>query len=46
VLRGPGEFLGQKQSGLPPFRFGDLTKDWDLIERARAMVKASVDLAG
>src|SRR5438034_4289764 len=24
-LRGPGELLGHQQSGLPPFRFGDLS---------------------
>ena len=34
-LRGPGELLGQQQSGLPRFRFGDLTKDFDLIQQAR-----------
>ncbi len=34
-LRGPGELLGQEQSGLPSFRFGDLVRDRELIERAR-----------
>ena len=34
-LRGPGELLGQEQSGLPPFRFGDLRRDLDLIQMAR-----------
>src|SRR6266404_4654848 len=34
-LRGPGELLGQQQSGLPNFRFGDLRVDWDLIVQAR-----------
>ena len=34
-LRGPGELLGQEQSGLPPFRFGDLRRDLDLIKMAR-----------
>jgi ATP-dependent DNA helicase RecG len=34
-LRGPGELLGQQQSGLPNFRFGDLRADWDLIVQAR-----------
>ena len=34
-LRGPGELLGQRQSGLPRFRFGDLTGDMDLIRQAR-----------
>jgi ATP-dependent DNA helicase RecG len=34
-LRGPGELLGQEQSGIPRFRFGDLTKDLALVEQAR-----------
>jgi len=34
-LRGPGELLGQQQSGLPNFRFGNLTQDLDLILQAR-----------
>ena len=34
-LRGPGELVGQEQSGLPPFQFGDLRHDLDLIELAR-----------
>ena len=38
-LRGPGELLGQEQSGLPPFRFGDLAEDLDLIRQARELVK-------
>ncbi|MBI3853336.1 MAG: ATP-dependent DNA helicase RecG [Verrucomicrobia bacterium] len=37
-LRGPGELLGQQQSGLPRFRFGDLAGDRELIERARNLV--------
>jgi ATP-dependent DNA helicase RecG len=34
-LRGPGELLGQQQSGAPRFRFGDLATDLPLIEAAR-----------
>jgi ATP-dependent DNA helicase RecG len=34
-LRGPGELLGQQQSGAPKFRFGDLVGDLDLIKMAR-----------
>ncbi len=34
-MRGPGEFLGTRQHGLPDFRFGDLVKDRDLLMRAR-----------
>jgi ATP-dependent DNA helicase RecG len=36
-LRGPGELLGQQQSGAPRLRFGDLVKDLDLIRRAREL---------
>jgi len=39
-LRGPGELLGQQQSGLPRFRFGDLSRDWDLIVEARQVAAA------
>ena len=42
-LRGAGEFLGQQQSGAPRLRFGDLAADGELVERARALVKASLD---
>lgn len=37
TLRGPGELLGQAQSGLPQFRFGDLARDIALIEEARQL---------
>ena len=36
-LRGPGELLGQQQSGLPRLRFGDLVKDFDLVREARQL---------
>jgi ATP-dependent DNA helicase RecG len=36
VLRGPGEFLGARQSGAPLLRFADLERDTDLLEQARA----------
>ena len=39
-LRGPGELLGQEQSGTPRFRFGDLANDLMLIEQARELAKA------
>jgi ATP-dependent DNA helicase RecG len=35
MLRGPGEYLGARQSGAPLLRFADLEKDVDLIEVAR-----------
>ncbi len=34
-LRGPGDFFGTRQSGLPTLRTGDLLRDHDLMERAR-----------
>jgi ATP-dependent DNA helicase RecG len=34
-LRGPGEYLGARQSGAPLLRFADLERDTDLIEVAR-----------
>ena len=37
-LRGPGELLGQQQSGSAQFRFGDLVEDLDLIRVARDLV--------
>src|SRR5882762_3050310 len=36
-LRGPGELLGQEQSGAPRFRFGDLVADLELIKLAREL---------
>jgi ATP-dependent DNA helicase RecG len=43
-LRGPGELLGQEQSGLPRFRFGDLANDLELIEQARPIARRVLDL--
>ncbi len=34
-IRGPGEFLGSRQSGLPGFRIGHLIRDIDLLKKAR-----------
>ena len=34
-LRGPGELVGQEQSGLPALKFGDLRHDLPLVELAR-----------
>jgi ATP-dependent DNA helicase RecG len=34
-LRGPGEFFGTKQSGLPALRIGNILRDADILEIAR-----------
>jgi ATP-dependent DNA helicase RecG len=35
AIRGPGEFLGTRQSGLPVFTVGDLLRDGDILAQAR-----------
>lgn len=41
-LRGPGELLGQQQSGLPHFRFGALVSDLALVRQARDLAAGIV----
>ncbi len=38
-LRGPGEFVGSRQSGVPLLRYADLEVDTDLVELAREMAE-------
>ena len=38
-LRGPGEFIGSRQSGMPLLRYADLEQDADLVETARALAE-------
>jgi len=42
-LRGPGDFFGTRQHGLPTLRAGDLTRDVDLLERAFVEARTRVD---
>jgi ATP-dependent DNA helicase RecG len=35
-IRGPGDFFGTRQSGLPEFRVADLLRDGAILEQARA----------
>jgi ATP-dependent DNA helicase RecG len=34
-MRGPGEFFGTRQAGLPDFRIADLLRDRELLELAK-----------
>ena len=45
-LRGPGELLGQAQSGTPQFKFADLARDLDLAKLARSIVTQAKDSPG
>jgi ATP-dependent DNA helicase RecG len=42
-IRGPGEFLGARQSGAPLLRFADLTLDAQLLQWARELAPLMLD---
>jgi ATP-dependent DNA helicase RecG len=42
-LRGPGEYLGKRQSGAPLLRFADLALDEDLLAQAREAAEHLLD---
>jgi ATP-dependent DNA helicase RecG len=42
-IRGPGEFFGTRQSGLPAFRAAKLLRDRELLEKARREAFAWLD---
>jgi ATP-dependent DNA helicase RecG len=42
-LRGPGDFLGTKQSGMPEFKFIDLVNDKDIINDAKRVAEDIID---
>lgn len=41
-LRGPGEFLGTRQSGVPMLKIADLERDVDLLETAKNMADSLI----
>jgi ATP-dependent DNA helicase RecG len=42
-LRGPGEFLGTRQSGMPAFRVANLLRDREILEWARRLAMNLVE---
>ncbi len=42
-MRGPGDLLGRKQSGLPPLRIADLSEDIQILEAARQLAQELID---
>jgi len=42
-LRGPGEFFGTRQSGLPVLRLGNIVRDQEILEIARSEATAFVE---
>ena len=42
-IRGPGEFLGSRQSGAAMLRFADVATDGDLLDWARALAPRMLD---
>src|SRR6185295_10119592 len=42
-LRGPGDFFGTRQSGLPTLRLGDLVRDHQIMEDARREAVLALD---
>ncbi|MFM2450014.1 MAG: ATP-dependent helicase RecG [Pseudomonadota bacterium] len=42
-IRGPGEFLGARQSGVPLLRFADLSEDLALVKQARHAAEQLLD---
>jgi ATP-dependent DNA helicase RecG len=42
-LRGPGDFFGTRQSGLPKLRTGDLVRDRDIMEEAHREARQMVE---
>ncbi len=42
-LRGPGDFFGTRQSGVPKFRAGDIMRDREIMEEAHLAARQVVD---
>ena len=45
-IRGPGEFLGTRQSGVARFRFGNILRDHSLLEKAQQIAIELIEREG
>ena len=45
-LRGPGDFFGSRQSGLPAFRVADLSFDMELLKQAQQASREWIEQEG
>ena len=43
AIRGPGEFFGTRQHGLPEFKVANLIRDWEMLEMVRHEVKEMLE---
>ena len=50
AIRGPGDFLGTRQSGIPDFRVANILRDGKILDQARQeafrLVEEDPDLSG
>ena len=42
-IRGPGDMLGTRQSGMPDFRIGHIVRDGNLMETSRSMARNVIE---
>jgi ATP-dependent DNA helicase RecG len=42
-IRGPGDFLGREQSGMPDFKFGNILTDFELMKSAKTVATKITD---
>jgi ATP-dependent DNA helicase RecG len=45
-IRGPGDYFGTRQSGLPLFRVADMIRDRDILDEAKEEVRALFESGG
>lgn len=43
IIRGPGDFFGEKQSGMVPFKMANLVSDKDILEEVNVVANEIID---